>query len=160
MLCWFTHFLILAIYFQGVLQPDMWGVTPSKRWDWDALREQIAKHGVRNSLLVAPMPTASTSQILGNNECFEPYTSNIYSRRVLRSSFQFELLEPFVLIIYVDSKIFLSIPQWWICCCEQASPAWLNGDGFVVSCTEKQDYLWEWLCSKDSRNPWWAKSYL
>lgn len=63
---------------------DMWGVMPSDRWDWDALRELISKNGLRNSLLVAPMPTASTSQILGNNECFEPYTSNIYSRRVLR----------------------------------------------------------------------------
>ena len=72
---------------QGILQPDMWGVTPSNRWDWDALREMISKNGVRNSLLVAPMPTASTSQILGNNECFEPYTSNIYSRRVLRFAF-------------------------------------------------------------------------
>lgn len=70
--------------FQGILQPDMWGVKPSDRWDWDALRANIAKSGVRNSLLIAPMPTASTSQILGNNECFEPYTSNIYSRRVLR----------------------------------------------------------------------------
>lgn len=70
----------------------MWGVTPSKRWDWDGLRAQIAKNGVRNSLLVAPMPTASTSQILGNNECFEPYTSNIYSRRVLRFASQFEIL--------------------------------------------------------------------
>lgn len=69
---------------QGILQPDMWGEIPSNRWDWDAVRELIAKNGVRNSLLVAPMPTASTSQILGNNECFEPYTSNIYSRRVLR----------------------------------------------------------------------------
>lgn len=69
---------------QGILQPDMWGVTPSDQWDWNALREMISKNGVRNSLLVAPMPTASTSQILGNNECFEPYTSNIYSRRVLR----------------------------------------------------------------------------
>lgn len=69
---------------RGILQPDMWGVTPSSRWNWDELREDIAKHGVRNSLLVAPMPTASTSQILGNNECFEPYTSNIYTRRVLR----------------------------------------------------------------------------
>jgi ribonucleoside-diphosphate reductase subunit M1 len=56
---------------KGVLQPDMWGVTPSDRWDWAALRADIAAHGVRNSLLVAPMPTASTSQILGNNECFE-----------------------------------------------------------------------------------------
>jgi ribonucleoside-diphosphate reductase subunit M1 len=62
----------------------MWNVKPSDRWDWGALRELIAKNGVRNSLLMAPMPTASTSQILGNNECFEPYTSNIYSRRVLR----------------------------------------------------------------------------
>lgn len=69
---------------QGVLQHDMWNIVPSDRWDWTALRANISKHGVRNSLLVAPMPTASTSQILGNNECFEPYTSNIYSRRVLR----------------------------------------------------------------------------
>lgn len=66
---------------------DMWGVTPSDMWDWDALREMISKSGVRNSLLTAPMPTASTSQILGNNECFEPYTSNIYSRRVLSGEF-------------------------------------------------------------------------
>ncbi|KAG9129279.1 hypothetical protein Leryth_015664 [Lithospermum erythrorhizon] len=72
---------------KGILQPDMWGVTPSSRWDWDALRSMIATHGVKNSLLVAPMPTASTSQILGNNECFEPYTSNIYSRRVLSGEF-------------------------------------------------------------------------
>ncbi|CAN4114220.1 unnamed protein product [Withania somnifera] len=72
---------------KGILQPDMWGVTPSDKWDWDALREMIANNGVRNSLLVAPMPTASTSQILGNNECFEPYTSNIYSRRVLSGEF-------------------------------------------------------------------------
>lgn len=69
---------------KGILQVDMWGVTPSDHWDWDGLREMISKNGVRNSLLLAPMPTASTSQILGNNECFEPYTSNIYSRRVLR----------------------------------------------------------------------------
>lgn len=62
----------------------MWGEVPSKFWDWDSLRDMITKNGVRNSLLVAPMPTASTSQILGNNECFEPYTSNIYSRRVIR----------------------------------------------------------------------------
>ena len=72
---------------RGVLQFDMWGVTPSPRWSWDALRAKIAKHGVRNSLLVAPMPTASTAQILGNNECFEPYTSNLYSRRVLAGEF-------------------------------------------------------------------------
>ncbi|KAI8590289.1 ribonucleotide reductase [Geranomyces variabilis] len=74
---------------QGILQPDMWGVKVSDdMWDWTALRARIAKHGVRNSLLVAPMPTASTSQILGNNECFEPYTSNIYTRRVLSGEFQ------------------------------------------------------------------------
>ncbi|CAL4955662.1 unnamed protein product [Urochloa decumbens] len=72
---------------KGILQPDMWNVVPSNRWNWPSLRESISKVGVRNSLLVAPMPTASTSQILGNNECFEPYTSNIYSRRVLSGEF-------------------------------------------------------------------------
>lgn len=73
---------------KGILQHDMWGVKePSSRWDWSGLRASIAQHGVRNSLLVAPMPTASTSQILGNNECFEPYTSNIYVRRVLSGEF-------------------------------------------------------------------------
>lgn len=73
---------------QGIFQFDMWGVTPkSGRWDWESLREEVVKHGVRNSLLLAPMPTASTSQILGNNECFEPYTSNIYTRRVLSGEF-------------------------------------------------------------------------
>jgi len=73
---------------KGILQFDMWNVTPkSNRWDWANLRTEIAKHGVRNSLLVAPMPTASTSQILGNNECFEPYTSNMYLRRVLSGEF-------------------------------------------------------------------------
>jgi ribonucleoside-diphosphate reductase alpha subunit len=68
---------------QGQFQFDMWGVEPSKRWDWASLRTRIMKTGIRNSLLVAPMPTASTSQILGNNECFEPYTSNLYTRRTL-----------------------------------------------------------------------------
>ena len=68
---------------EGVFQFDMWGVTPSDRWDWDDLRKKVVKDGVRNSLLLAPMPTASTSQILGNNECFEPYTANIYTRRTL-----------------------------------------------------------------------------
>ena len=66
---------------QGILQYDMWNRTPSDLWDWTALKAKIAKHGLRNSLLLAPMPTASTSQILGFNECFEPYTSNIYMRR-------------------------------------------------------------------------------
>ncbi|MEZ4964638.1 MAG: ribonucleoside-diphosphate reductase subunit alpha [Saprospiraceae bacterium] len=68
---------------KGVFQFDMWGVNPSGRWDWDGLRKRVQKVGVRNSLLLAPMPTASTSQILGNNECFEPYTSNLYTRRTL-----------------------------------------------------------------------------
>ncbi|MHA8080706.1 ribonucleoside-diphosphate reductase subunit alpha [Aquirufa regiilacus] len=73
---------------KGIFQFDMWNVTPSSgNWDWDKLRQQVVEHGVRNSLLVAPMPTASTSQILGNNECFEPYTSNIYARRVLSGEF-------------------------------------------------------------------------
>jgi ribonucleoside-diphosphate reductase subunit M1 len=73
---------------QGILQYDMWNVTPTTMWDWEGLKGTIAEHGVRNSLLLAPMPTASTSQILGNNECFEPYTSNIYVRRVLSGEFQ------------------------------------------------------------------------
>ena len=72
---------------KGVFQFDMWGVTPTSRWEWDVLKEEVKKHGVRNSLLLAPMPTASTAQILGNNECFEPYTSNIYTRRVLSGEF-------------------------------------------------------------------------
>ncbi|MCI5054920.1 MAG: ribonucleoside-diphosphate reductase subunit alpha [Flavobacteriales bacterium] len=72
---------------EGVFQFDMWNVTPSDRWEWDVLKEEVKKHGVRNSLLMAPMPTASTSQILGNNECFEPYTSNVYTRRTLSGEF-------------------------------------------------------------------------
>jgi len=76
-----------SAFLQGILQPDMWNVVPSDRWNWSAIREVISQVGLRNSLLVAPMPTASTSQILGNNECFEPYTSNIYSRRVLRLAY-------------------------------------------------------------------------
>ncbi len=78
---------------KGQFQFDLWGqpgepVSPkSGRWDWESLRKEVMEHGVRNSLLVAPMPTASTSQILGNNECFEPYTSNIYTRRVLSGEF-------------------------------------------------------------------------
>lgn len=73
---------------QGIFQFDMWGVKPtSGRWDWEKLKKRVVKTGVRNSLLVAPMPTASTSQILGNNECFEPITSNIYVRRVLSGEF-------------------------------------------------------------------------
>jgi ribonucleoside-diphosphate reductase subunit M1 len=85
---------------QGILQYDMWNVTPSDLWDWESLKAEIAKHGIRNSLLCAPMPTASTSQILGFNECFEPYTSNIYSRRVLAGEFQ--VVNPWLLKDLVD----------------------------------------------------------
>ena len=72
---------------KGKLQFDLWGATPSKSWDWDKLKKVIKKHGVRNSLLIAPMPTASTAQILGNNECFEPFTSNLYKRNTLSGEF-------------------------------------------------------------------------
>ncbi|KAL7670036.1 hypothetical protein ACOME3_004978 [Neoechinorhynchus agilis] len=73
---------------RGVFQFDMWGIRPSSRYDWEDLRSDVQKYGLRNSLLIAPMPTASTAQILGNNESIEPYTSNIYSRRVLSGEFQ------------------------------------------------------------------------
>ena len=72
---------------KGILQFDMWGVEPSDNYDWNSLKENIKSHGLKNSLLVAPMPTASTSQILGNNECFEPITSNIYVRRTIAGEF-------------------------------------------------------------------------
>jgi len=72
---------------KGILQFDMWNVKPSSDLDWDKLKKNIVKHGLRNSLLVAPMPTASTSQILGYNECFEPFTTNIYTRRTLAGEF-------------------------------------------------------------------------
>jgi ribonucleoside-diphosphate reductase alpha chain len=72
---------------KGILQYDMWNVTPSDRYNWDELKKSIMENGIRNSLLVAPMPTASTSQILGFNECFEPFTSNLYSRRTLAGEF-------------------------------------------------------------------------
>ena len=85
---------------KGQLQYDLWGVTPTDLWDWDEVKEKVEKHGLRNSLLVAPMPTASTSQILGFNECFEPYTSNIYSRRVLAGEFQ--VVNPWLLRDLVD----------------------------------------------------------
>jgi len=73
---------------RGILQFDMWGIEPTPgRYDWTALKQSIVQHGLRNSLMVAPMPTASTSQILGFNECFEPFTSNLYSRRTLAGEF-------------------------------------------------------------------------
>ncbi|MFH4977936.1 hypothetical protein AB6A40_004645 [Gnathostoma spinigerum] len=85
---------------KGILQYDMWGVTPSGKWDWAELKDKIRKHGVRNSLLIAPMPTASTAQILGNNESIEPYTSNIYTRNVLSGNFQ--VFNPHLLKDLVD----------------------------------------------------------
>jgi len=88
---------------QGQLQYDLWNVTPTELWDWATLKEKVAKHGLRNSLLVAPMPTASTSQILGFNECFEPYTSNIYTRRVLAGEFQ--VVCPWLLRELVDLNL-------------------------------------------------------
>jgi ribonucleoside-diphosphate reductase alpha chain len=72
---------------KGKLQYDLWNVGTTARWEWDILKEEIKEYGMRNSLLIAPMPTASTAQILGNNECFEPYTSNIYTRRVLSGEY-------------------------------------------------------------------------
>uniref|UniRef100_A0A0K0E9V8 Ribonucleoside-diphosphate reductase n=1 Tax=Strongyloides stercoralis TaxID=6248 RepID=A0A0K0E9V8_STRER len=88
---------------KGILQYDMWNVEPSDLWDWKTLKENIAKHGVRNSLLLSPMPTASTAQILGNNESIEPYTSNIYTRRVLSGDFQ--IVNPHLLKDLVDLNL-------------------------------------------------------
>ncbi|GMS89322.1 hypothetical protein PENTCL1PPCAC_11497 [Pristionchus entomophagus] len=88
---------------KGIFQYDMWGVTPTDECDWKALKEKVARHGVRNSLLVAPMPTASTAQILGNNESIEPYTSNIYNRRVL--SGEYGIVNPHLLKDLVELKI-------------------------------------------------------
>ncbi|ODV98594.1 hypothetical protein PACTADRAFT_48317 [Pachysolen tannophilus NRRL Y-2460] len=85
---------------QGLLQFDLWDKKPTDLWEWDTLKAKVVKSGMRNSLLVAPMPTASTSQILGYNECFEPYTSNIYSRRVLAGEFQ--IVNPYLLRDLVD----------------------------------------------------------
>lgn len=72
---------------EGKFQFDLWKETPSEKWDWESLRKDLLKHGARNSLLIAPMPTASTAQILGNNECFEPFTSNLYKRNTLSGEF-------------------------------------------------------------------------
>tara|TARA_R110002074_G_scaffold213035_1_gene382666 strand:+ start:3346 stop:5886 length:2541 start_codon:yes stop_codon:yes gene_type:complete len=92
---------------QGILQFDMWNVTPSDRYDWNTLKNNIKTYGIRNSLLLAPMPTASTSQILGNNECFEPFTSNIYVRRTIAGEFvcinKFLLKELIELGLWTDS---------------------------------------------------------
>ena len=89
---------------QGIFQFDMWNVTPTpERYDWGKLREDIKTYGVRNSLSVAPMPTASTSQILGNNECFEPFTSNIYSRRTLAG--EFVIVNKYLMKELIDLKL-------------------------------------------------------
>lgn len=88
---------------KGIFQFDMWNVTPSDRYDWDELRQSIIIHGIRNSLLVAPMPTASTSQILGNNECFEPFTSNIYTRRTIAG--EFIIVNKYLMRELIDLKI-------------------------------------------------------
>ena len=91
---------------QGQLQFDLWGVKPSLRWDWEGLKQQLQLHGMRNSLLVAPMPTASTSQILGNCECFEPFQSNIFVRRVMAG--EFAIVNPHLLRELVSRKMWSS----------------------------------------------------
>jgi ribonucleotide reductase alpha subunit len=88
---------------KGIFQFDMWNVTPSDRYDWSILKESIVKYGIRNSLLLAPMPTASTAQILGNNECFEPFTSNIYSRRTIAG--EFIIVNKYLMRELIDLKI-------------------------------------------------------
>ena len=104
---------------KGILQFDMWGVEPSDRYDWDTLKKNIVEHGLRNSLLVAPMPTASTSQILGNNECFEPFTSNIYSRRTIAGEFivvnRYLIRELIGLGIWNDEMKNSIYSEWWKC---------------------------------------------
>jgi ribonucleotide reductase alpha subunit len=88
---------------QGKFQFDLWEVKPSHRYDWETLRQQIKIHGVKNSLCLAPMPTASTSQILGNNECFEPFTSNLYTRRTLAGEFM--VINKFLMKELIDKGI-------------------------------------------------------
>lgn len=90
---------------QGIFQFDMWNVKPTMNYDWEGLRQKIIQYGIRNSLLVAPMPTASTSQILGNNESFEPYTSNVYTRRVLAGEFVLvnpHLVKDLIELVYIN----------------------------------------------------------
>ncbi len=133
LLCIIAHYSFFCL--QGILQPDMWNVEPSSLWDWSTLREKIRKNGVRNSLLVAPMPTASTSQILGNNECFEPYTSNIYSRRVLRLKLvQFHRCCLLLLELpwdFILTSVFLWWPVvnlwWWTNICWVIWQTWAYG---------------------------------
>ena len=87
----------------GELQFDMWNIVPSDRYDWNALKESVVTYGMRNSLLVAPMPTASTSQILGNNEAFEPMTSNIYSRRT--NAGEFTVINKYLMREFIEMGI-------------------------------------------------------
>ena len=88
---------------KGIFQFDMWNVTPSTTFNWESLRQDVIKYGVRNSLLVAPMPTASTAQILGNNECFEPFTSNIYTRRTIAG--EFIIVNKYLMKELIDLKL-------------------------------------------------------
>ena len=95
---------------EGILQFDMWNVKPIMPYDWEGLKQKIKQYGVRNSLLVAPMPTASTSQILGNNESFEPYTTNVYTRRVLAGEFVLvnpHLVKDLIELVYILYIYFL-----------------------------------------------------
>ena len=149
---------------KGILQFDMWGVEPSDRYDWEGLKTEIKTHGLRNSLLVAPMPTASTSQILGNNECFEPYTSNIYTRRTLAGEF--------MLINKHLIKELITIEKWN----EQVKNSIIEHKGSVQQLTEipkhireKYKIVWEipmrhmidmssdrgaYICQSQSLNLW------
>ena len=99
---------------KGILQYDMWGVIPSSLWDWKVLKEDIHQYGIRNSLLLAPMPTASTAQILGNNESIEPFTSNIYTRRVLAG-----VLLLLIVCYYIPCKQPLCVHFRRVSSCEQ-----------------------------------------
>ena len=88
---------------QGKLQFDLWNVTPSNLWDWDSLRNKIKQYGVYNSLLTALMPTASTSQIMGNYEMFEPITSNMFTRNTLSGTYQ--IINKYLIIKYIDENV-------------------------------------------------------
>jgi ribonucleoside-diphosphate reductase subunit M1 len=149
---------------EGILQFDMWNAIPSTRYDWDKLKENIKKDGIRNSLLLALMPTASTSQILGNNECFEPFTSNIYVRRTIAGEFvcinQFLLRELIELGLWTDEIKNEIIKQ---------SGSVQNIKGVPKAIQEKYKIVWEipmkhilemssdrgaFICQSQSTNLW------
>lgn len=134
---------------KGILQYDMWGVTPTSLWDWAALKAKIARVGLRNSLLLAPMPTASTAQILGNNESIEAYTSNIYTRRVLSGEFQvkiFFLISPLIALV---SNSILSI----ISDREPTPPEGPHGARVVVTIVEERVDRVQRLGTEDPLDP-------